>query len=296
MKCVNPIVSGSYSKFEPVSNADKQKGHYLYYTKEGKPLTEKQVTRFPCRKCYYCMQARAREWTLRCACEAQFHKDSCILTLTYKVSPREVMPEHMTKFLKRLRRYIAPVKVRYFYGAEYGSKTCRPHYHMILFGWKPPDPVLWVEKDGRKYYTSDIVHSLWTHGLVTIDLHVTDEGIGYTCGYITSKFFAATPKGCRQPFQRMSNRPGIGFSYYENNAHTIYSDGFYFDGKKVPPPKYWDNKYKELIGEERWSEIREKRMEYVRTDSDLGHLRTQEDGIYRVRNLLQKAIDKRSNI
>lgn len=292
MKCINALVSSSKTRYKSVQWAERDNGHYTYYTQTGEIYQEGDVIRFPCRKCYWCLQARAREWTLRCALEAREHKENCILTLTYENSPRELQERDVQLFLKRLRKHIAPAKLRYFYGGEYGTLKKRPHYHMIIFGWQPNDCHLWQVIKGINYYNSPTIDKLWGHGYVTIDCNCKDVGISYTCGYVMSKLFASTPKGLRKPYQRMSNRPGIGYKYFEQNSDAIYDTGIYHDGKKMSPPKYFDIKYRAIVGEEVWEIIRDKRMEYIRADP-LGHAETQDQNKRKIKNILQKTIDKR---
>ena len=71
--------------------------------------------------------------------EAGQHTDNAFVTLTYADDQlpdgNSLCPEDVTKFLKRLRKRIDPVKIRYFLCGEYGEgSTSRPHYHLILFG------------------------------------------------------------------------------------------------------------------------------------------------------------------
>jgi len=69
---------------------------------------------FGCGKCVNCLVNRKRLWTSRMMLEACSHADSSFVTLTYAVTPRDLNPEDMELFLKRLRKLFPPRSVRFF--------------------------------------------------------------------------------------------------------------------------------------------------------------------------------------
>lgn len=55
------------------------------------------------------------------------------------------------KFIKRLRKAIAPEKLRYFHVSERGEKGDRPHMHFAFFGkdlWSNPGALLIIVLSG----------------------------------------------------------------------------------------------------------------------------------------------------
>lgn len=74
--------------------------------------------------------------------------------------------------MKRLRKYLEPVKVRFFACGEYGDNTYRPHYHLILFGCD-------FRSDRRLYKLSNagfpiiLAILLISYGLMVIVLSLT---------------------------------------------------------------------------------------------------------------------------
>lgn len=84
-------------------------------SREGVPGTEMKV---PCGQCFGCRLDRSRIWAMRCMHEASLYDENCFVTLTY--SPAclpaggSVVVEDYQKFMKRLRKAIAPRKVRFF--------------------------------------------------------------------------------------------------------------------------------------------------------------------------------------
>lgn len=102
----------------------------------------------PCRKCLGCSLDYSKEWSFRCLLEASLHRDNCFVTLTYDNSncPYEISKKDVQDFLKRLRKAVFPLKIRYYCCGEYGSKYLRPHYHLILFGYDFPDRYFFQKK------------------------------------------------------------------------------------------------------------------------------------------------------
>lgn len=100
----------------------------------------------PCRKCLLCRKKTASEWSFRAVAETQY--SNCVpyfVTLTYdnNTLPADgVNKKDIQLFLKRLRANLYRKhnyldKIRYFAVSEYGSKTHRAHYHLIL--WNMPN-------------------------------------------------------------------------------------------------------------------------------------------------------------
>jgi len=70
--------------------------------------------------------------------EMMYWQSACFITLTYedKFLPEKggLSKKDVYLFIKRLRKIKAPLKIKYYAGAEYGDDEGRPHYHAIIFG------------------------------------------------------------------------------------------------------------------------------------------------------------------
>ena len=115
------------------------------------------------------------------------------------------------KNLKRLRK---KHDVRYFGCGEYGSMGCRPHYHLILFGWFPAD---W--KNG----SSKELQDLWPFGFNSVD-DCNFRTRDYVARYTTKKLF----KKDDDSFICMSTNPGIGKFWLENHYEIFKNDRIIF--------------------------------------------------------------------
>lgn len=91
----------------------------------------------PCGKCNECITLRATDWATRAQHEASLHKNNCFITLTYddeNLPSIYIEKEEFQLFLKRLRSKLHPHKISYIVSHEYGTKTFRPHHHVMIFG------------------------------------------------------------------------------------------------------------------------------------------------------------------
>ena len=225
-------------------NAYKSPSGKIFFT----PFRGATFTQVPCGQCIGCRLTHSRDWATRCVHEAHMHDRNCFLTLTYS---DENLPEnstlvrkHLTDFLKRYRKAVDPVKLRYFGCGEYGSKLSRPHYHLIIFGHDFDDKLLY--KQGKfPLYNSALLSSLWEYGFAVL-AGFSFESAAYVARYCVKKITgdkADEHYGSRIPeFSAMSLRPGIGYEffmrYYEDivNSDACIGRG----GRQIKPPRYYD--------------------------------------------------------
>lgn len=245
-----------------------------------------QKLKLPCSQCRGCRLDRSRSWAIRCVHEAQCHGDNSFITLTYN---DEHLPHdcgldktHWQKFMKRLRKAIAPTRVRYFHAGEYGTKLGRPHYHACLFGYDFPDRKLFkTQPNGVSLYTSQFLSDVWGKGYVTVG-DVTFESAAYVARYImkkvngeaaedhyykvdpiTGELFKVEPE-----YTTMSRRPGIGAEWYKKFKTDVYpSDQLVIRSKgkmkEVKPPKYYDSLY-EIEDPEAFAKLKKERNRKMR--------------------------------
>ena len=133
----------------------------------GAPPTQPfDVVNLPCGQCIGCRLERSRQWAVRCMYEASLHTCNSFLTLTYdddhiRWSPvtgeQTLYKRDLQLFMKRLRKHLEPLKVRFFACGEYGDNTYRPHYHVILFGYdfRSDRRLYKLSNAGFPYYISE---------------------------------------------------------------------------------------------------------------------------------------------
>lgn len=143
-----------------------------------------------CGQCVECRLAYSREWAIRMTHEAQMHKVSCMVTLTYDdvhlPHHGQLLKSDLQKFFKRLRKNTGPFK--YVACGEYGERTRRPHFHVALFGldfWRDRIHHGYA-KSGDKTYESKELRRSWSFGNHDIGT-LNFESCAYIARYIMKK-------------------------------------------------------------------------------------------------------------
>ena len=216
-------------------------------------LFNDNLIKIPCGQCMDCKLANARNWTIRILHECVISKKAAFLTLTYNDASLpengSLVKRHLQLFIKRLRSRLFRdfgVLIRYYAAGEYGSLSCRPHYHLIIFGWNFPDRRLYSRgKSGYSYFRSPLVESIWNYGFSSVG-DVTYNSASYVARYVTKKIKGDIAKfyydGVIPEFALMSRRPGIGHDFVEKFVDDVYNfDCVEFKGWKTRPPVYYDN-------------------------------------------------------
>lgn len=221
---------------------------------------KKGVVEFDCGACPECLRKRSNVWSLRSVYEAKCHTSNLMITLTYDqfkyfdgksnvelpADPTiEVDKSHIQKFIKRLRRWISyhnpagcDLINKYIACAEYGSRTHRAHYHLILFGVDFADKHYYKKsKRGNVIYMSSTLTRLWGKGICTIDsVNVSSAAARYCTKYCAKSRSDKTFMLCSQ---------GIGV---DNLIKDFNGISYFIDGHEYPIPRIiWEhyimNKY-----------------------------------------------------
>lgn len=230
-----------------------------------------------CGQCLGCRLEQSRQWAMRCVCELSQHQTACFLTLTFD---NEHLPENgsvskeffaswIKKFREKIRYHTAikiprpgkkpelvgGITIRFFGCGEYGDKRGRPHYHLIVFGFRPDDlKFLRLTRNGDTLYTSEFIADSWPYGFHTVG-EVTFESCAYVARYVTKKYMGKAKQshyGQLEPeFTHMSRRNGIGYDWFQKYHKDVYPlDEFEFRGRLYKPPKYYDQLLRKLDFEE----------------------------------------------
>lgn len=196
-------------------------------------LPERDVT-VPCGRCVFCMATRRSDWSTRLYYESRQHFNSKFITLTYanphltfKQGNSQLVKSDLQKFFKRLRK--AGYSLRYFACGEYGSRTFRPHYHVLLFC------------DIGEY----AIRKAWPLGQVHVG-QITQASIMYCLGYIVNGKGWKMKHHRQPPFNTMSRKPGLGANYLTPAMIRWHQDSrknyVLVDGQKRHLPRYYKGK------------------------------------------------------
>lgn len=181
------------------------------------PYLDRAGRPFPCGKCVPCLYKRKRVWSHRIILEGFSHAESTFVTLTYndRNLPADgcLVPDHLQLWLKRIRRELAPQRVRFFACGEYGGETWRPHYHLAMFGMQGcsyGSTNYNLRGETECCQSCSRVNETWGFGRVQL-APLTPQSASYIAGYVTKKLGASErPSHLVREFQRMSLRPGLG--------------------------------------------------------------------------------------
>lgn len=211
-----------------------------------------QVREVPCGQCSACRLNKAREWSCRIMNETVYHKNSVFLTLTYN---DDSLPENgsiskreLQLFLKRFRKSL-PSLIRYFASGEYGDKSKRPHYHLIVFGVGVDDEVFNNKRYVKSAHGYQCELDSWPYGMVFVG-DVTYDSACYVAKYTLKKVRGKGAEehyanlGIEPEFSLMSTHPGIGTQYMRDNRNRLCRRKCLIgkNGVKYGLPRYYKDK------------------------------------------------------
>lgn len=286
----------------------------LYFQRIGCiHLMEHNVVSVPCGHCINCQMKKRKDMSVRLAHEASQHEKCCFLTLTYNddnvpttdwndlsdpvkqfdnglgsLPELTLCPRDVQLFMKRLRRrleYHLGIKgIRYFAVGEYGGRTHRPHYHVLIFGWSPSDLVYHKMHKGNVVYRSPLIEDLWTvrRSLDSADRvslgfssvsEVTPFVAKYAARYVTKKFARISQDDSHSivpEFTLQSVRNGgIGATWFDKYGVHSCSLGLCTVrcsadriSKHTIPQYYWNRLRKRNLP--LWVRLRDQRIDFVK--------------------------------
>lgn len=298
MVCVSPLQG--YESNELTAKGKRKTTLNRYNARRHGFLSERVVS---CNRCVGCRFDYSRQWAIRCMHEASLYESNSFITLTYndRFLPRiysdnghilgygSLNYDHWTKFMKRLRKALAPLRVRFYMGPEYGDINFRPHFHAIIFNYDFPDKTVFKVRNGLPLYRSLLLERLWTDpdsgesmGFCSVGT-VTFRSAAYVARYMMKKvkgediedrykrfnletgeiFFVEPEKA------RMSNQNGIGKDWFDLYYRSdLYNKDFVtMDGVKYRPPKYYDSLFEKICPQD-LEDIKLVRQEAMRKLSD----------------------------
>lgn len=158
----------------------------------------------PCGRCPPCHKRRISAWSFRLMQQDKISTSSYFITLTYDTNSVPITragflnlrKRDVQLFCKRLRRLhegektkgIHSLPIKYYCAGEYGGKSYRPHYHLIIFNVQlelvlSKQELLLIKQtnyDGK----TPISLKGWDNGRATIG-KLSEASVGYTMKYIS---------------------------------------------------------------------------------------------------------------
>lgn len=242
MNCISPI-KASFDRSGEITHRSR--------------LAEKGLEpfAFPCRKCLPCRLNISREKAVRCVHEAKMHEDNIFLTLTYNEENLEspyLQYYDFQRFMNTLRKNVTrdvtcpdlkkKLFIPYMVTGEYGEKNKRPHWHAILFNYRPKDQKYKYTTDlGEKVYESAELTRLWGKGNIEYG-SVTMDSAGYVARYAAKKLVhGQDQEHLYHPIHKTSSKRAIGRSWIEKYCKHTFENGFIVlpNGQESKIPRYY---------------------------------------------------------
>lgn len=166
----------------------------------------------PCGKCLGCLKVRQMQYAFRMEWEAKDISNKCIYFCTFTYAPEFLPPDNelskleVQHYIRRLKKYIPNVRVRYVFCGEHGSFefTERAHYHAILFF--------------SDYVSMSIIAKAWPFGIVDI-AEPSLQRFGYVAKYSVKQLGDGSEKWRQPPFLLISN--SVGFHFLEVHGDYV---------------------------------------------------------------------------
>lgn len=197
-----------------------------------------------CGKCVLCLKRRVSGWSKRLLEHDKLQSvPSHFITLTYDSihvpitenglltlsAPAEGVASHLQAFFKRLRKAHPPgTEIKYFAVGEYGDRTDRPHYHVILFGSQ-------LSK----------IQPAWWYGKVHYG-QVQPASVAYSLTYIFKRGHVPAFEGDDRSKERAYISKGLGLGYLTDEMRLWHKadlkERMYLNiegGKKIAMPRYY---------------------------------------------------------
>jgi hypothetical protein len=251
VRCTSPRTVGFYQDGKTLCWSPKK------YSKEYATF------QIACGKCVSCRLESARQTAVRCVHEASLHEFNIFLTLTYSdeyIGDNRLRYSDIQKFQKDLRNELfqglldgmfpglpqkeqrglwkslnkerrnelyGAIRVSFLVAGEYGGRTKRAHWHMLIFNYRPHDAKGSHTSDrGDLVETSEFLNDLWGKGKTEFG-KVTFESAGYCARYAAKKLVHGKDKDHDyHPIARRSCRYAIGKGWIEKNWRDVFGLGY----------------------------------------------------------------------
>jgi hypothetical protein len=261
-----PKKGGKHPKPQLIkATQDLNNSDFVEYIIEKYGTTSYDQIELKCGKCKGCRLDRSRDWAIRLMHEKHIFPEAIFVTFTYDdehLPPNgTLVDKDFRLFMKRLRKKYQGVKsvvmpngktqnpIRYFMSGEYGTKRGRPHYHAIIFNYRPFDEVPCKQTPlnplGDAFYTSSQLTKTWGNGYVNYS-EVTQESCNYVAQYIMKKVTGEMAEDhykryvepytdhetgeildyikLKPEFSAMTTQPGIGYFFYKKYPEMLHPD------------------------------------------------------------------------
>lgn len=240
--CIRPIIRLNKNKKSFYKGFEKEFWSYKHFPKLDKLdfyLKNQLAFTYPCGNCINCLNMKRYHWVKKMELEKRNWNYTYFLTLTYNQDnlPYELNVKHLQNFIKYMRK---DFKLRYFGVGEYGGRTKRPHYHLILF----MDQELELEhlkntKKGPLFKCELLEKKYWLNkGYIWIAHDLNNASFAYVASYSNKNFIKQKFNQDYKNFKKvvsdliLENNYLVGFELYN------YIDKYLIPSLKKKKPEF----------------------------------------------------------
>ena len=257
---LNYLKEHPYSSSHEISEYSYREEYYNDFLETFLPVKEKDALPLPitkedinpvikstyiladCGKCFACRKKRQNMWTIRVANEYQMNYSKIgfvMLTLTYADNSNNSLDyTDFQKYMKRLRKSLPkdyPYKIKYMVVGEYGFKSERKHFHVLIFGL-------------NKRIYDRYCNNIWDKGFYyckNANIMATHYLLKYSFKQQFKDNQYYKDKGMTPPMFHVSK--GFGLDYLKEYHDKILNQGYIsYNNYKFGIPRYYREKLKEF--------------------------------------------------
>ena len=265
--CLNPIVKIPLEELKKIqihSKNLKTFNNFNHLSDNDKNILVKynvlnKCQFFNCKKCNLCLKYKRFDWVKRAVNEWPNWKNHYFITLTFDDKNYKNFwfePRFLSKWIKEiLRKKIG--ECTYLGSQEFGEKTWRKHYHLILFTNFDFDDLEYLKKTKKnnKIYTSKFLNQMWKFGSCNqINPISSIAEINYVCSYSVKKLKNGKsnpliPKnyqgekliiarGFGDKLNLESNKEILPYTLFKNSDQRLYIAKRKLKRKEITPLEY----------------------------------------------------------
>lgn len=157
---------------------------------------------YPCKNCISCLNMNRYHWVKKLELEKPNWQNTYFITITYNNEnvPNQLVVNDIQKFIKMLRKYIKDFK--YFVCGEYGSKSYRPHYHMILFTNYELQLLHLKNTNNGPLYDCKLLNKCWLYkGFIWVAYDFDSASFAYVATYSNKNYIKSNQNKLLKEFK-----------------------------------------------------------------------------------------------
>lgn len=196
MLCYSPLIKINKSQTSLLSINGKEFVSYKWFKNKDQLnnlVRSGAIQLLSCGNCFNCINMRRYHWVKKLSLEKKQWKNTYFITLTYNDHnyPDELRVDHIQNFIKYLRKFIK--KLKYFCSGEYGSKTARAHYHLILFTDYDLELDFIKQTKSGPLFKCDLLDKCWLNrGFIWVGYDLDNMSFAYVSSYSNKNYLKKT--------------------------------------------------------------------------------------------------------